>query len=135
MSRMVRPEAVNVKITGGDWILLKKRLTAGETRAMLHRGMREDGRGVDVLRIGHAKALAYLLDWSLLDPANQPIVIREKAESVVGAALDSLDPDSFNEIVAAVVAHEAAMEAERAQEKKLTSGSLESGTSSLSVVA
>lgn len=135
MSRMVRPESATAKISGGDWLLLKKRLTAGETRAMLRRGMRADGRGVDALNIGHAKALAYLLDWSLLDTQDKPIIIRDQPESVVGAALDALDTESFNEIVAAVVAHEEAMERERDEEKKLTIGRTTSETSTPSVAA
>lgn len=124
-SRVVRPETVKLDISQGDWLLVKKRLNAGEQRAMFARmyvaGV--DGRlQSNPLGISVAKILAYLLDWSLTDPQGKQIRIAGQSVTVVQEALDSLDPDSFGEIRRAVDAHEEAMAVEREQEKNDRAG-------------
>ena len=131
-SRMRRPETVKLDITRGDWLLVKKHLTAGEQRAIFSRMMREgiSGDRIDAIRVGWAKMVGYLLDWSITDADDKPVVIMDRSEDEIGAALDALDTDSFAEILKAVETHEKAMEKERASQKKiLTGGRASSATS------
>jgi hypothetical protein len=130
--RIRRPEVVRLEISQGDWLLVKKHLTAGEQRAIFRRMMREGitSDRVDPVRVGWAKMVGYLLDWSIEDADGQPVVIRDKSEEDIGAALDALDVDSFREILAAIDTHEEAMAAELAAEKNgQATGSASSATS------
>lgn len=131
-SRMRRPEAVTVPLSRGDWVLLKKRLTAGETRDMLRRGFDPKTNAPSPLDMGFAKALAYLVDWSIADADDKPVVIREQPADVVAAALDALEPESYTEILRAIEAHEDGMAKERDEEKKLLTGPLASEPTSVS---
>lgn len=123
-SRMRRPETVKLEISRGDWLLVKKHLTAGEQRAIFRRMMKDGitGDTIDSVRVGWSKMVGYLLDWSITDADDKPVVIREQPEEVIGAALDALDIDSFAEILKAVETHEAAMAEERASEKNAAAG-------------
>lgn len=135
-SRFVRPETRRLPLTDDDWILVRKRLTAGEERAMYGRMYRTgvtpgSGRQVDVLQTGLAMVVAYLLDWSLTDDAGEPVGIAGVPAEDLVAVLDNLDTETFREIKQAIEAHEAAMTAERAEEKKSRSGApLDGATSS-----
>jgi hypothetical protein len=115
-SRVVQPDSCRLPLSAGDWILVKKRLSAGENKRMVQRG------SVDLVEAGTAKILAYLLDWSVTDPAGKPIVIRDEPDSVKEAAIDSIDPDSYGEILRAIEAHETAMRTERDAQKKIPAG-------------
>ena len=137
MSRFVRPETTRLEISQGDWLLVKQRLSAGEQRQVFARMMKPfrpavldspkdqalGGRGpsdhpvleIDPIQASLSTALAYLLDWSLVDDEGKPVVIRGQPLDVVTAALDALDLESFTEITQAIQAHEARMAAERAQ--------------------
>lgn len=128
-SRVVRPETLTLQISGGDWLLVKKRLNAGEQRAMFARMYLAGIDGLlraNPLQHGLAQITAYLLDWSLTGPDDAQIVIRDKPIEVVAAALDALDPESFGEIRLAVEAHEEAMSKAREQEKNGRDGVKES---------
>lgn len=103
--RMRRPEEVKVPLSGDDWIVVKKHLTAGETRAMFTAMLRERDDKVNPMKVGPAQVLAYLLDWSVQDPDGKPIVIRGEPEDVVASALDALDQDAYMEIQRAVEGH------------------------------
>lgn len=119
-SRVVRPETTTVQISGGDWLLVKKRLNAGEQRAMFNRMYLAGVDGMlrrNPLASGVAQVTAYLLDWSLTAPDGSQLAISGKPIEAVVAALDAIDPDSFAEIRTAIEAHEEAMAAEREQEK------------------
>jgi len=132
MSRIRRPEETLIQISQGDWILIKKRLNAGEARRVFARMVKSIKPGeteapddkpkadveYDVRQMGLSKAVEYLLDWSIKDDDDKPVVIRDRSPKEIEAALESLDLDSFNEITKAIDAHETAMEAEREQEKK-----------------
>lgn len=119
-SRVVRPESQKLDISKGDWILVRKRLNAGENKRMLRRGMVTDetGRHFDGIEAGTAKLLAYLIDWSVAGPDGQVIAIRGQSDAEIEAALDAIDPESYGEILHAVEAHVDAVDAARAQEKK-----------------
>lgn len=122
-SRMRRPETVTLHITRGDWLLVKKHLTAGEQRQIFRRMMTaKDGTAIESVNIGLSKMIGYLLDWSITDADDKPVVIRDQPDDVVAAALDNLDVDSFREILQAIEAHEDAMEAAREAEKNSPDG-------------
>jgi len=116
---MRRPESTRLEISRSDWVLVKKHLTAGESRGMLGNMLRLGARlsetAVDPTKVGLARVVAYLLDWSITDPDDKPVVIRDQPFEVVAAAVDALEPECFAEILAAIEAHEAAMEDERAK--------------------
>lgn len=134
-SRIVRPETTTLQISAGDWLLVKKRLNAGEQRAMFARMYLAGVDGllrVNPLQRGLAQITAYLLDWSLTAPDGAQIVIRDKPIEVVVAALDALDLESFAEIRLAVEAHEEAMTTAREQEKNGPDGEKASRATSLS---
>jgi D-aminopeptidase len=137
-SRIVRPETTRLDISGGDWLLVKKRLNAGEQRRAFARMYREGAAGrlqIDPLQTGLALVLSYLLDWSLLDEAGKPIAIMDADDETKAAALDAIDYDSFVEIKNAIDAHQNANEAEAAAKKKIRPGAPSSAPSSPSPVA
>lgn len=125
---MRRPETAKLNISQSDWLLVKKHLTAGEQRAVFARMIRYggDGASLDPILVGHSKVVGYLLDWSIQDADGKPVAIQGRPESVIAAALDALDSDSFAEILKAVEAHEKAMEQEREQEKNAQAGGIAS---------
>lgn len=119
-NRVRQPESVQLSISEGDWILVKKHLTAGEQRRIYARMYRSLGTGVvevDPVQTGLSLIVEYLLDWSLTHA-----VVREQAAEAVIQALDALPPEDFDEIKVAVEAHDEAMRQLRAQEKKLRNG-------------
>jgi len=123
--RFVRPELTRLPLPGGEWIAVKKRLTAGEHREMVRRytfTKDDDTLHIDLLLVGRAKVLAYLVDWSLVGLDNQPLPIRGESLDVVSAAIDQLEPADFEILKDAILAHEVAMQQERDQEKKVPPG-------------
>jgi hypothetical protein len=122
MSRFVRPETTKLDITGGDWLLVKRRLTAGEERHAFARILKQTPLGermaLDVEQTGLAKIVAYLLDWSLVDDTGAVVPVRDQPPSTVEAAILNLDPSSFAEIHDAITRHEAAQLAALEAEKK-----------------
>lgn len=127
-------ETTRLALPDGDWLLVKKRLTAGEYRELLRRMSTQKDDGtlvVNSLETGRARCVAYLVDWS---PRDWP-PIRHQGADDVAAALDALDPDDFEVVKDAVMAHEAAMLAARAEEKKRRTGETPSAPTSRSLVA
>jgi len=120
-SRFIRPETVTVTVSGGDTITLRRRLTAGEQRAMFA-GMYAAGADGQLrtipFAVGPAVVVAYLLDWTLQDDAGRRVPIAGLSAGDLGAVLDGLDPAFFAELRAAVEGHVVTMDAERAAEKK-----------------
>jgi hypothetical protein len=123
-SRVVRPETDKLPISDGDWVLVKRRLNHGETQKMFARRYLSDafGNRVNLELAGMEKVTAYLLDWSLTDLEDKPLVIRDKSIDEVESAINAIDPESFAEIRAAIDAHELAQAIKRAEEKKLRAG-------------
>ena len=123
--RIVVPDVVVLPLTEGDTITVKARLSSGDERRMLRRGVSYTPDGVrhfDPIEGGISKILAYLVDWTVRGPDGRVVPIRDEAPAVVEAALDLLDPDSYTEILRAIEAHETAMQAERAAQKKIPPG-------------
>jgi hypothetical protein len=124
-SRIRRPETLRLALTRGDWIVVKKHLTAGETRRVFRRMIRKGATGdeIDSLQVGLSKMVVYLVDWSITDADDQPVVIRGQPEDVIADVLEMLDVESFAEILKAIETHERTMELEREEEKKTGNGS------------
>jgi hypothetical protein len=125
-SWFVRPELTRIVLSEQQWILVKKRLNAGEERATYARMYTAAGvdgkRRVDPLAVGLAVMVAYLVDWSLLDDEGNPITIRGLSSDELARVLDGLMPERFGEIREAVEAHENTMREERERQKKVPSG-------------
>ena len=129
-SRFYRqPEETRLTLEGGEWLLVKKHLTAGESRAaqakLFRTGSKKVGEAleVDLEQLGVAEAVAYLIDWSITDAYDKPIRIRDQPYEFVAAALNAMAPEAMAEILAAIGKHGEAMAAERDQEKKVRDGS------------
>lgn len=112
-------------ISNGDWLLVKRRLSFGDQRAAFARLYTTDPDGTvrrNPLGMGIAQVAAYLLDWSLTDDADQPVVIRGVSTDELTAALDHLSVEDFAEIREAIEAHETATLAAINDAKKKTAG-------------
>jgi hypothetical protein len=112
--RIVRPDLVVLPLSAGDTITVKKRLSSGEERKMIRRGISYTAEGVrsfDPIDGGVSKILAYLVDWTFHGLDGTLVPIRDQPPSVVEA-----------EVLRAIEAHEATMTAEREAEKKTQSG-------------
>jgi hypothetical protein len=126
MSRFVRPESEKLDLSAGDWLLVKRRLNAGEQRAAfaatVKRMVVNEPTELEPEALGLARMVAFLLDWSLRDEAGGIVPIRDQPAGVVKAALLALDPESFREIHDAIMAHELRQVALLDEEKKRTDG-------------
>jgi hypothetical protein len=138
-SRYRKQEEMRLDLSDGDWLLVRKHLTAGDEREALAKvikaGTFKSGERpeLDPKQLGIAQAVVYLLDWSITDADDQPIRIRDQPYDFVAAALGNQTPESLREILDAIQAHDGAMIAERAQEKKDRAGKSASAPTSTSV--
>ena len=144
-----RPDDIVLQLSDGEWILVKKWLTAGESHQVfarmvktLKQGQPDDAgkptadMNFDIAQMGGmSKAVAYLLDWSAKDPEGKPIVIRDRSAREVETALNSLPPEAFKEISEAIDAHEKRMEQELAALKNAPATGKESSAPSPSVAS
>jgi len=130
--RYRQPDSVRLALTQGDWILVKKHLTAGETRRIFRRMIRQGATGdeIDSLQVGLSKMIVYLLDWSFQDANGNPVVIRDQSDQVKADLLENLPVEEFAEVLKAIEVHEKAMEAEREDEKKTDPGNSKSDPTS-----
>lgn len=117
----VKPEDIKVDLTfrgTSFWIKLKKFLTVGEDRQVATAGWRSMSRDaeiqIDWQRQMFARAETYITDWSLTDDNAVKLPITREV-------IQTLDPDLYAAIDAAVNTHVLAM----AEEKKLRNGSTE----------
>jgi hypothetical protein len=126
--RFLAPESVTLPLSDGAFIVVRKRLNAGERERYLGSIVdRYKGDGVFGLNremVNRALVRAYLLDWGGPTIGGQP---------VSDTAIDSLHPDDFDEVLVAIKTHEAVQQAARDAEKNAPAGALGSGTSSPSV--
>jgi hypothetical protein len=115
MGVFVNPDVVRLPLPDGQWIDVKKRLNAGESRKMFARVVKDMEAGtkpkLDPEQVGLTKLIAYLVGWSFADDDGKPV--KYSAD-----ALDNLDPDVYSEMIKAVDAHEDAQDAAREKEKK-----------------
>jgi hypothetical protein len=121
-SWFIRPETVTLPISDGITITVRKRLTAGELRARIVRSSVVDpATGLDRvnwMQINLSKVSAYLLDWTVPDDSGSVVPIRGISVQELETILDLLEPERFAAIHNAIDAHETAMQAQRAEEKK-----------------
>jgi hypothetical protein len=119
--RYRNPETETLQISRGDWLLVKKHLTAGEQKRMFRR-MIDPGGGIDPVNVGTSKLVTYVLDWSIDDASGKRVPLLDQDDTAKAAAFDNLPSDDFREILNAVEAHEAKMDAERSAEKNSLDG-------------
>lgn len=117
-NRFVRPQTVRLELSDGDWIEVKKELNAGEHRRVFGRLVKDMRAGeraqLDPEQVGLTKVVEYLVAWSLEDNG-KPVEITE-------GAINSLDAQTFGEIVKAIDEHEARVDAEIEARKNATDG-------------
>src|SRR5580765_7905053 len=119
-----RQEEMRLEISDGNWLLVRKYLTAGDERDahehIIKAGTMRPGEKpeIDLKHLGIAQVVSYLLDWSLTDVNDKPIVIRGQSYDFIAGALRDMTPEGLREILQAIEAHDNAMTAERAIQKK-----------------
>ena len=122
---LMKPAVDRIPLSNGEWIEVKRRLNAGESRRVFARMIKTMSAGekteLDPMEVGRSQAVEYLLDWSFED-----LPIEGKSPQAKADALDAMDPDLFQEVVQAVSAHEKKMDEERAAAKKSQDGETES---------
>ena len=102
-----------------EWLLVKRRLTAGETLDLFERA----APGVDLARlataqlspakVGTALLLAYVVDWNLVAPDGSPLELRHASEEDRERRFRMLTIEKYLEVVAAVSAHDRAIRQEK----------------------
>jgi hypothetical protein len=112
--RFVQGDIVRLSLPGNEWIDVKSELNAGEARRVFTQLVREMEAGqptkLDPDKVGLTKVVAYVVGWSLLNQDGRPEPLDE-------SAIDALDVETYQDIVAAVDAHDTACE-ERRQARK-----------------
>ncbi len=110
----VQPEVVRLPLSGGEYIDVKKELTAKEQRHMFAGMIRTMTAGEKVElepeNVGRTKVSAYLVAWSFTDADGKPVPVTE-------GAIDSLKSWRYSEIVKRIDAHEAEIEAGQKNEQ------------------
>ena len=126
--RVHKPETVRLPLSGGDSILVKQYLTAGEYRAVMRAAARPIATGatpsleLDPDAAGVALVLAYLLDWTFQDADGSPLRIADQSPETVKAVLERLDADAYMEVQGAIQQHQIDTKAALAREKKTAPG-------------
>jgi hypothetical protein len=110
---VVAPEVVRLSLSDGDYLDVNRELNAGQYLELLT---------ALVDRKPFAKAIAYLVSWSLVGLNGQPLpydldMPEEDRRSTIGA----LDKGTVREITVALDRHEAAEEAALDAKKKTSS--------------
>lgn len=113
--RTIVPDSRRLELSDGDWMVVKRRLTAGErksvTQSLMLRTAADGTRSHDYLSFTFDSVLVYVLEWSLSDSKGKTLPITR-------ATLENLDEADFDELEKAVDAHEAEMKQEIAEAKK-----------------
>jgi len=130
-NRFVKPQTVRLDLSDGDWIEVKKELNAGEHRRVFGRLVKDMRAGeraqLDPEQVGLTKVVEYLVAWSL-ENNGKPVEITE-------GAINSLDAQTFDEIVKAIDEHETRVDAEIEARKNDTGGDKASSPTSPSVAS
>jgi len=124
----VAPELIRVALSTGDYLDVKRELTAGEYRhfqtAMLQGGLRPgEPATLDPELVGLTRVLEYLVAWSFIDFDGRPVPV-----SI--AALRQMHKRMFDEILEAVDVHE--REQDRLREDRLKNPSGAAGLKAVS---
>jgi hypothetical protein len=114
--RVVAPEVVRLSLSDGDYLDVNKELNAGQYLELLT---------ALVDRKPFAKAIAYLVSWSLVGLNGQPLPYDlDMPEEERRATIGALDKGTVREITAALDKHEAAEQAAVDTKKKTKSSEL-----------
>jgi len=113
---------VRKELSDGDWIEIKERLTYGEQQRlaggaltrMTSTGNTDAGIDLDFERYNLLRMATWLVDWSFVDARDKPVRINQ-------AAIAALDPDTAEEIDAAITEHLEALEDLKNQRTSLAS--------------
>lgn len=120
MDDFVNGSIERLSLAGGKFVDVKRRLSAGEREDMYARMWPDNGNR---RYTRSARILAYLVGWSLTkDNAPVPYTL-SMPETDRLSYIDNLDPDRFDEIHEAIVAHETAARQAREAQKKILAGS------------
>lgn|SRR5678815_1670323 len=110
----VNPTVTRIPLSRGRWIDVKTELTAGEKRHVFGRLVKEMRSGESALldpeQVGFTRLAEYIVGWSFTSNG--------KVVPVTESAINGLRPDIYVEIVAAIDAHEAAIDALNEAKKK-----------------
>jgi hypothetical protein len=114
----VRGDVVRLSLSDGDFIDVKKELNAGEYQALLAGITAPRAIGekpvVQSVELGMARALAFLVGWSFIGLDDRPLLYSpDVPETLRHDTLKSLDAETFQEIIRALDAHEAGVDAEK----------------------
>jgi hypothetical protein len=142
-SRVINPEAERLPISNGDWLLVKKRLSAGDQQDGFERAYLKNPDGTYVMSAEGRRVVSpaatrmsmitsYLIDWSLVGLDGTPLDIRGASVSAMEATLRMLDADSFKEIFEAIDNFDTEQAKARAAKKKIPSGETASNAISAS---
>lgn len=110
-SRFQTADIVRLELSDGDWIEVRRRLSAGEERRMYSSAFEKlEGKGVTVnfATLGLSRTIAYVTDWSFRDGADKPV-------RCTPAAIEALTLEALKEIEIALDTH---VEAQRELAKK-----------------
>jgi hypothetical protein len=140
-SRVVKPDVERLPISNGDWLLVKKQLSAGDRQDGYERAYMKNPDGTYVTRpdgtlvvspanMRTSMVTSYLVDWSLVGLDDKPLDIRGADLKTVESILRALDYDSFKEIFDAIDAWDTKQAKARAAQKKILSGAQPSSATS-----
>jgi hypothetical protein len=136
LNRFVKPKTIQIAISDGDTIEIKKELTVGERKRMFASGLKQMQRqgdeeepkfDIDPVAMAFAKIKEYLVDWSFVEPslnkAGEQITGKDGKPEVVPVelsedAIRNLDEATFEEIEKAIDEHTEQLD----KEKKAASG-------------
>jgi hypothetical protein len=131
MSLFVKPETKLLTLPSGLTLVIRKRLSQGEYRRARARMHTTDADGTvrfNTLDFYRETVIAYVVDWTL--PEGDDMPIRGLDADALAAVFDNLDPVVFDEMEAAIQAHERTLREERAAKKPTSGGPTSSATSS-----
>lgn len=124
--RVVQPEMVRLELSDGDWLDVKKDLSHGDRKAggkSVITEVKADGwMRTDFDAATYAQIVAYVVDWSLVDPAGNKLPVSTPQQII--ASLETVDEDTVDEISEVLDKHAKARKAAREEAKKLKAGTL-----------
>ena len=137
-SRMSRPEPIRLALSDGDYIDVKKALSAGEREDMLGEIAPTVEAGakfnMNTKSVRTATIAAYLLGWSFVDDSGKPIPMSpDLPAGVIRSTIRGLDTATFDELFDAITYHEKAQSKVSADEKNDRAGAIVSASISPSV--
>jgi hypothetical protein len=132
--RVRRPDVDRLELSAGDFLIVKRYLTAGEFRQFQRATIKPieiattvdprtqaaaiDRAQLDPIEGGIALVMAYLVDWSFCDAEGRPMPIVDQPPSVVRSALDHITADAYLELEGAIQRHHQEIQRAIAAEKK-----------------